>query len=93
MKPSKPTHRAIRAAMWAKRLPQMMATANRHPWWQFRAVGDARDPEQCKAMHGRIERFDSDFWATNAPWKCKRTECRCTVRMYSDNELKQRTET
>jgi uncharacterized protein with gpF-like domain len=77
----------IRAEMWAHRLPQMQSSTDRRPYWQFRAVGDSRDPPECKAINGRVERHDSAFWAAHAPWHCSRAECRCTVRIYTRDEL------
>jgi hypothetical protein len=84
---AKAPNRQIRAEMWAHRLPQMQASTDRRPYWQFRAVGDARDPPACKALSGRVERHDSAFWQAHAPWLCSRTECRCTVRIYTREEL------
>lgn len=83
----KPTHRQLRAEMWAKRLPQMLASIDRRPYWQFRAVGDSRDPPECEVLSGRVERHDSSFWLTNAPWLCTRAECRCSVRNLTPDEL------
>lgn len=82
-----PSHRQIRAEMWAHRLPQLRAAVERRPYWQFRAVGDQRDPPACMALNGRVERHDSTFWDNHAPWNCRRHECRCTVRPYSRGEL------
>lgn len=84
---SKSSHRQLRAEMWAKRLPQMLASTDRRPYWQFRAVGDSLDPPACKVLSGRVERHDSAFWNANAPWHCSRPECRCTVRAYTHAEL------
>jgi hypothetical protein len=84
---SKPTHRQMRKEMWAHRLPQLQESIERRPYWQFRVVGDSRDPPACKALDGRVERHDSEFWQTNAPWVCRREECRCTVRAYTLDEL------
>jgi len=84
---SEPTHKQIRAEMWARRLPQLQQSIERRPYWQFRAAGDSRDPPACKALDGRVERYDSAFWQTKAPWKCRRLECRCTVRAYSREEM------
>jgi protein involved in temperature-dependent protein secretion len=84
---SEPTHKQIRAEMWARRLPQLQQSIERRPYWQFRAAGDLRDPPACKALDGRVERYDSAFWQTKAPWKCRRLECRCTVRAYSREEM------
>lgn len=84
---TKPSHRQLRAEMWAKRLPQMLASIDRRPYWQFRAVGDSLDPPACKALDRRVEQHDSVFWLAQAPWLCHRAECRCTVRALSANEL------
>lgn len=77
----------MRQASWAKRLPQMLASIDSRPYWQFRAVGDSRDPSECKALCGRVERYDSSFWLSQAPWQCARAECRCTVRTLTPAEL------
>jgi hypothetical protein len=84
---SEPTHKQMRAEMWARRLPQLQQSTERRPYWQFTAVGDSRDPPACKALNGRVERYDSAFWQNKAPWKCRRLECRCTVRAYTQDEL------
>lgn len=86
-KVAKPTHRQIRQEMWARELPRLMECTEFCPYWQFRSVGDARDPAACKALDGRIERFDHPFWDEHAPWNCRRLECRCTVRAYTHQEL------
>lgn len=84
---AKPTDKQIRAQMWNERLPQLLAATDRRPYWQFRSVGDSMDPPSCKALSGRVERFDSEFWRTKAPWMCQRLQCRCTVRACTRDEL------
>ena len=73
-----------RADHWAHRLPQLLDNVDARPWWQFRAVDDGRDPPECLAHHGRIERFDSPFWSEHNPAHCARKDCRCTIRAYRE---------
>jgi hypothetical protein len=79
----------LRAHTWAGRLPHMRMGADRRPYWQFRAVGDSRDPPACKALSGRVERYDSQFWNEHGPWVCNEPLCRCTVRTYTERDWQQ----
>lgn len=80
-------HKAQRREHWAQRMPQLLASAEVCPYWQFRAVGDAADPPACRAVDGHLARFDSEFWKTHSPAKCRRQMCRCTIRAYSQREF------
>lgn len=80
-------HKAERREHWAQRMPQMLAAAEVCPYWQFRVVGDAADPPACRAVDGHLARFDSEFWQTHNPAKCRRQMCRCTIRVYSQREF------
>lgn len=68
-------------------MPQLLANTDRRPQWQFRVVGDGRDPAGCVPHHGRIERYDSAFWKANNPANCANPTCRCTIRAYSLDEV------
>ena len=80
---------AQRKEHWANRLPQLLENVDRRPYWQFRVVGAMHDPPACKALDGRIERYDSAFWAQHNPAKCLRRECRCTIRAYGLRDLEE----
>lgn len=79
--------RLTRMHLWLRRQEQMLQNIDRRPYWQFRAVGDSRDPPACTALSGRVERYDSDFWRDHAPWHCGQVECRCTVRTFTLAEI------
>lgn len=79
--------RAMRAEHWAYRMEQLLSGTDRRPYWQFRAADDGRDPPDCQKHHGRIERFDANFWKEQSPVDCKRLDCRCTIRAYALRDL------
>lgn len=78
---------ALKRAHWARRLPEMLASADSNPYWQFRAAGDIYDRPECTALDGRIERWDSPFWQTHHPAHCQHRECRCTIRIYLQRDI------
>jgi len=82
--------KAMRNEHWAHRMPQLLANVDRRPYWQFRTVDDGRDPPACQVHHGRIERFDSEFWRLHNPALCERVDCRCTIRAYGLLDLQER---
>lgn len=84
-------NRLMRDDHWAQRMPQLLENLENRPLWQFRAVGDSRDPPACTKLTGRTERFDSPFWATHSPARCERVRCRCTIRAYGIKEWAEKT--
>lgn len=85
-----PDDKARRQAHWRERMPQLLANVERRPYWQFRTADDGRDNAACQADHGRIERHDSEFWQRRSPAKCRRVDCRCTIRAYGLRDLQER---
>lgn len=79
-----------RRAHWRDRMPQLLANVDRRPYWQFRTVDDGRDNPACQAEHGRVERYDSEFWRRQNPANCQRNDCRCTIRAYGLQDLVER---
>lgn len=82
--------KALRQAHWRQRMPQLLANVERRPYWQLRTADDGRDNAACQADHGRVERYDSEFWQRRSPAKCRRTDCRCSIRAYSLQDLAER---
>jgi len=81
-----PNTGADRRALMRERREQMLLSKERRPIWQLRAVGDGRDPKGCPGNGFPAYRWDDPFWAKNGPWACRRSECRCSVRAYQEDE-------
>jgi hypothetical protein len=84
-------HRILRDDNWSRRMPQLIANLDNRPLWQFRAVGDSRDPPACAKHSGRTERFYSEFWQLHNPAACNEVFCRCTIRAYGQKEFDETT--
>jgi hypothetical protein len=64
----------------------LIANQANRPYLQYRTAGDARVRPQHRQWNGLIYPLSDSFWQTHYPpngWGC-----RCTVRAYSDSELK-----
>ena len=78
----------MRSAHMAGRWAQIQAAKKDRPYLQYRTAGDARVRPQHRAWNGLIYPVDHAFWATHYPpngWGC-----RCTVRSYTEGDLKAR---
>jgi SPP1 gp7 family putative phage head morphogenesis protein len=76
----------MRSAHMAGRWKQLIANQANRPYLQYRTAGDARVRPQHRQWNGLIYPLSDSFWQTHYPpngWGC-----RCTVRAYSDSELK-----
>lgn len=77
----------MRSAHMAGRWKQLIANQARRPYLQYRTAGDARVRPQHRMWNGLIYPITDSFWATHYPpngWGC-----RCTVRAYSEADLKE----
>lgn len=76
----------MRSAHMAGRWEQLLANKDNRPYLQYRTAGDSRVRPQHRQWNGLIYRIDDAFWQTHYPpngWGC-----RCTIRAYSDGDLK-----
>lgn len=78
----------MRSAHMAGRWEQLQANKADRPFLQYRTAGDSRVRPQHRAWNGLVYNIDDAFWQTHYPpngWGC-----RCTVRSYSQGDLKAR---
>jgi SPP1 gp7 family putative phage head morphogenesis protein len=76
----------MRTAHMAGRWKQLQANKESRPFLQYRTAGDARVRPQHRQWNGLIFNIDNAFWQTHYPpngWGC-----RCTVRAYDGQEMK-----
>lgn len=76
----------MHSAYMAGRWQQIVANADRRPYLEYRAVLDNRTRPQHRAWNGTLLPVTAGFWRTHYPpcgWGC-----RCTVRSYSEAEMK-----
>ena len=76
----------MRSAHMAGRWEQLLANQDNRPYLQYRTAGDSRVRPQHRAWNGLIFPIGDSFWQTHYPpngWGC-----RCTIRAYSDGDLK-----
>ncbi|WP_309679446.1 phage minor head protein [Polaromonas sp.] len=76
----------MRSAHMAGRWEQLLANQANRPYLQYRTAGDSRVRPQHRAWNGLIFPIGDSFWQTHYPpngWGC-----RCTIRAYSDADLK-----
>lgn len=58
------------------------------PWLQYSAILDSRTRQSHAAVHGAVYHIDDPFWDYFYP--PNGFNCRCTVRAFSDGDLKRR---
>lgn len=78
----------MRSAHMAGRWEQLQANKADRPFLQYRTAGDSRVRPQHRVWNGLVYNIDDAFWQTHYPpngWGC-----RCTVRSYSQGDLKAR---
>lgn len=61
---------------------------NSAPWLQYSAILDSRTRQSHAAAHGAVYHIDDPFW--NYFYPPNGFNCRCTVRAFSDRDLKRR---
>ncbi len=76
----------MRKAHMHGRWIQLQANKANRPYLQYRTAGDSRVRPQHRAWNGLIYHIDDAFWPTHYP--PNGLGCRCTVRAYSDGDLK-----
>ncbi|MGN0014001.1 MAG: phage minor head protein [Candidatus Gastranaerophilaceae bacterium] len=75
----------INSAYAAGRYKEQLEEADIAPYWQYMTISDERTRPAHRAMHGKIFRYDDEFWNNFYPhngW-C----CRCFVRNLSKREV------
>jgi len=77
----------IQTAYNAGRYKQMMAIAERRPYWEYDAVNDTHTRPTHLAQDKKIYRYDHPFWKTWYPPSGFR--CRCVVHSLSAQEMKE----
>ncbi|WP_321532275.1 phage minor head protein [uncultured Desulfuromonas sp.] len=78
----------LQTAYQVGRYEQMTANAANRPWWMYDAVMDGSTRPTHAAMHGKVFRYDHQFWDTW--WPLNGYLCRCSVRALSDRQLQAR---
>ncbi len=76
----------MRTSHMAGRWEQLQANKASRPYLEYRTAGDSRVRPQHRQWNGLIFPIDASFWQTHYPpngWGC-----RCTVRAYSESDLK-----
>lgn len=68
----------MQSSMMAGRYRELMANADKRPFFQYVAVLDGRTRPAHRAMHGRVFRSDDGAWGTL--WPPNGWGCRCRVR-------------
>ena len=76
----------LRRVAVQQRAAQLIENVGYRPYWQLRAVGDARDWPSCAKATGTIQKWDSQYWRTHGPHQCVRIGCRCALRAYTTAE-------
>lgn len=77
----------IQTAYNVGRYKQMMAIAERRPYWEYDAVNDTHTRPTHLAHDGKIYRHDHPFWRTWYPSNGYR--CRCVVHSLSAEEMEE----
>ena len=78
----------VQTAYNVGRYKQMKEASTARPFWQYSAVNDSRTRPTHRALHGRVYRFDSEFWDTWYPPNGYR--CRCKVKTLSERQVRER---
>lgn len=78
----------IQSAYSAGRYKTQIENADDRPYWRYVAVMDSRTRPAHSALNGKTFRFDDPFWNTHYPPLGFR--CRCRVREYDRQEIKDR---
>lgn len=58
------------------------------PYWQYNCILDGKTRPEHKAMHGKVFRYDDEFWQTHYPpngWNC-----RCFVKSLTEREMERK---
>lgn len=78
----------MQSAFMAGQYQSYMDNVDNRPYWEYKAVGDARTRPMHLAMSGLIYRFDDPFWATFYP--PNGYKCRCSVIALAERDIKRR---
>lgn len=75
----------MQSSMMAGRYRELIANADKRPWFQYVAILDGRTRPAHRAMNGRVFRFDDPGW--RVWWPPCGWGCRCRVRALDDEDL------
>lgn len=78
-----------RLAHGLHRREQLMAVAERRPYWKFRVGIGADAPQRCLDNDGAIKHYQDPFWKENMP-PCGLPYCCCQVTSLSERDMKRR---
>lgn len=75
----------IQTAYSVGRYKEMMEVSKTRPYWQYSAVNDSRTRPTHAAMHGKVFRYDHEFWDKWYP--PNGFNCRCAVTTLSQEDV------